>query len=302
MHRLLALDLNLLVTLMVLLDEGSVTGAARRLGVTQSAVSHKLKRLREEFDDPLFVSGKHGLIATERALALAEPLRDALDRLAATVADEQPFDPATAERQFVLSGADIFEFIGLPRVLELIAREAPKLSLVVTARQLDLYERMERGEVHFAFGPGFPAKAGLRQQKLAEEPFVVMGRADHPLLRRKLSLDAYLKAEHVLIAPQGRPGGFVDDALARLGKARRVAVQVGHFAPAPFLVARTDLLLTAPISLFRQAAEHLALRMRPVPLELPPAPTLVAWHERLDRDPGHRWFRAAVRRFMFSTA
>lgn len=297
-HRLsLDLDLNLLVTLAILLEEGSVTRAARRLGITQSAVSHKLKRLRELLGDPLFVAGKQGLVPTERALALGKPLREALEQVVATVAEDPPFDPATAQKQFVISGADIFEFVGLPRVLELIAAEAPLISLVVTSRQLDLFERMERGEVHFAFGPTFPDRAGLRQIKLFDEPFVVIGRADHPLLRKKLTLDAYLGAEHVLISPQGRPGGFVDDALARLGKTRRVAVQVGHFATAPFLVARSDLLLTAPASLAREASCHLALRQRPVPLELPPAPSLMAWHERFDRDPGHQWFRTALRRW-----
>lgn len=296
MQRLLTLDLNLLVALAILLEEGSVTGAARRLGITQSAVSHKLKRLREQLDDPLLVPGTRGLVPTERALALAQPLRDALEQLAATVAGDQPFDPATASHEFVLSGADLFEFVGLPQVLEFVAAEAPKLSLIVISRQLDVFDRMERGEIHVAFGPRFPERAGLRQLKLFDEPFVVIGRAEHPLLRRKLSLDAYLRAEHLLISPQGRPGGFVDDALARLGKSRRVAVQVGHFATAPFLVARSDLLLTAPVSLAREAAKHLALRQRPVPLELPPAPALMAWHERFDREPAHRWFRTALHR------
>ena len=135
---------------------------------------------------------------------------------------------------------------------------------------------------------------GLRQRTLFTEPFVVMARVKHPLLRRKLSLETYLSAGHMLISPQGRPGGFVDDALARIGKSRRVVLRVGHFTPAPFLVARSELLLTAPESLWREASRYLELSKRPVPLELPQAPSVLAWHERFDRDPAHRWFRAAV--------
>lgn len=292
------LDLNLLATLDVLLVEGSVTAAARRLGITQPAVSHKLRRLREVLGDPLFVAGPRGLVPTERAVALARPLRLALEQLGAALGEPRPFDPATAQQAFTLSGADLFEFAGLPRLLAVLAAEAPGVTLAVQPRQPDLFERMERGEVHFGFGPGFSERAGLRQLKLEDEPFVVMARAGHPLLRRPLTLERYLDADHLLIAPNGRPGGFVDDALARLGRTRRVALRVAHFAPAPFLVAQSDLLLTAPRSLGRAAAEHVALSKRPLPLDVPPAPSRLAWHERFDRDPGHAWLRAAIRRFM----
>ncbi len=294
------LDLNLLAMLDVLLVEGSVTAAARRLGITQPAVSHKLRRLREVLGDPLFVTGPRGLVPTERAVALARPLRLALEQLSAALGEPRPFDPATAHQAFAMSGADLFEFAGLPRLLAFLATEAPRLTLAVHPRQSDLFERMERGEVHFAFGPGFPERAGLRQLKLADEPFIVMARNGHPLLRRPLTLERYLDADHLLIAPNGRPGGYVDDALARLGKTRRVTLRVAHFAPAPFLVAKSDLLLTAPRTLARAAAEHVALVQRAVPLDLPPAPSRLAWHERFDRDPGHAWLRAAIRRFMAS--
>lgn len=298
MQRLMGLDLNLLLTLEILLEEGSVTGAARRLGVTQPAVSHKLRRLREALHDELLVTGPRGLVPTERARSIAAPLRAALEQLAATLADEEPFDPHTAEYDFILTGADMFEYTALPYILEFISTEAPGVTLTVMPRRNDIFDRMERGEIHYALGPLFPARAGLRQVKLFEEPLVVMGRHKHPAFRGGLTLPKYLAAEHALVAPEGRPGGFVDDALTKLGHRRRVVVRVAHFTPAPHLIARTDLLLTAPQSLAREAARTLPISQRPLPISLPQVSNLMAWHERFERDPAHRWFRDATRRYV----
>lgn len=298
MQSLIGLDLNLLLALEILLEEGSVTGAARRLGVTQPAVSHKLRRLREALDDELFVPGPRGLVPTERARSLAAPLRAALEQLAATLADEDPFDPRTAQHNFIMTGADLFEFAGLPYLLDLMASDAPGVTLTVVPRNNETLDRMERGEVHYAFGVSFPSRAGLRQVKLFDEPLVVIGRRNHPAFRGGLTLAKYLAADHVLVAPGGRPGGIVDDALATLGHARRVVIRVAHFTPAPSLVARSNLLLTAPESLGREAAKSLAVSRRPVPLDLPRVPSLMAWHERFERDPAHRWFREATRRYI----
>lgn len=298
MRRLLTLDLNLLVALDALLEEGSVTAAARRVGVTQPAMSHKLRRLREELGDPLFVSGQGGLVPTQRALEMAGPLRRALQDLARTVVGDKPFDPKTAKGRFVIATADLFEFTIVPYVLEFFGAEAPGAELVVEPQRDDMFARMERGEVHFAVGPRFPERAGLRRVKLIEETFAVIARAQHPLMRGRLTLAKYLRARHLLIAPRGRPGGIVDGVLSGMGKSRHVALQLGHFAPAPFIVARSDLLLTAPKALADEASKYVALVCKPVPLELPIVPYFMAWHERFDRDPAHRWFRDRPRRYL----
>ncbi|MEM7155842.1 MAG: LysR family transcriptional regulator [Myxococcota bacterium] len=297
MQGLIGLDLNLLLALEMLLEEGSVTGAARRLGVTQPAVSHKLRRLREALNDELFVAGPRGLVPTERARAIAGPLRQALEQLVTTLADEEPFDPRHSEYEYVVTGADLFELVGLPYVLDFVAEEAPGITVTVVRRRVDMYQRMERGEIHFAFGHEFPSRAGLRQVKLFDEPFVVMGRPEHPAFRGPLTLEKYLAADHVLVAPEGAPGGFVDDALEKQGLTRRVAVRVAHFAPAPHLVARRDLLLTGPESLGIESAKTLPIELRPVPIELPRTPSYLGWHERFERDPAHRWFRQQTQRF-----
>ncbi len=298
MKRLLELDLNLLVALHILLDERSVTTAARRLGVTQPAASHKLRRLRESLDDPLLVPGARGLVPTERALALEGPLRESLAMLADAVVDPTPFDPRTAENTFVLGGADLFEYAVLPRLFAFLRELAPKVSLVVKPRRNDVCEFLERGDAHFAFGPRFEPRPGIRRLKLGEESFVVIGRSKHPAFRRGLTLDKYLAAEHILVSPGGATGGVVDTVLAGMNRSRRVAIQVAHFAPAPGLAAHSDLLLTAPASLAKRASQQLALSVRPPPLELPKTTTLLAWHERFDKDPAHRWLRDTARRFV----
>ncbi|MEM9458455.1 MAG: LysR family transcriptional regulator [Myxococcota bacterium] len=296
-----ALDLNLLYAFAVVMEEGSVTAAAKRLGVTQPAISHKLRRLREALDDELLVTGGTGLVPTARAVAMAKPLRLALQNLATAVADDEPFDPQSVEHEFVISTADLFEFAVLPQILEFLHAEAPGIRIAVVSRRRDMLEGMRQGTIHFAMGPSFPAHPGLRQSKLTEEPFVVMARKRHPAFRGGLTLERYLEAEHLLIAPEGMPGGIVDRVLATQERSRRVVSRVGHFAPAPFLVADSDLLLTAPRSLAVAAARYVEISTRPVPLPLSPTPTMLVWHERFDRDPAHRWFRDAARRFVALT-
>ncbi|MGH1348463.1 MAG: LysR family transcriptional regulator [Nannocystales bacterium] len=296
MPTLAALDLNLLHAFAVMMEERSVTAAAKHLGVTQPAMSHKLRRLRDALGDELFVTAGKQWVPTERAAAMAQPLRQAMAGLADLIADEAPFDADVAEHEFVIAAADLFEFSALPGVLDFISNEAPGIRLAVASARQDTLVGMRQGKIHFAFGPGFDAAPGLRQTKLGEEPFVVIGRKRHPAFRGGLTLERYLDAEHMLIAPEGRPGGVVDNLLAKRGLARNVVYRGGYFATAPFLVARSDMLLTAPKSLATAAAEYLEISTRPVPFPIGMTSAVMAWHERFDREPAHRWFRETARR------
>lgn len=295
MPTLAALDLNLLHAFTVMMEERSVTGAAKRLGVTQPAMSHKLRRLREALSDELFVTGGNQWVPTERAVAMAEPLRLAMASLADVLADDAPFDPNVADNEFVIAAADLFEFSALPHVLNIISSRAPGIRLATASPRQDVLTGMRQGRIHFAFGPGFEAAPGLHQTKLGEEPFVVIGRKRHPAFRGGLTLERYLQADHMLIAPSGRPGGIVDSVLAKRGLSRHVAYRCGYFAPAPFLVVKSDMLLTAPQSLATAAAEVLDFATGPVPLPLPNTSVFMAWHERFAREPAHRWFREIAR-------
>lgn len=284
------LDLNLLVALRALLRERSVTQAARRLGITQPAMSHKLRRLREELADPLFVPAGRGLAPTPRALAIESPLNEALEALERAVQREE-FDPASAQRTFRVGTSDYGEAKVLPVAVRRIQRAAPGISIQTHPVGPNVGTALERGELHIAIGAGMPTPKGAKRVTLLEEGFVVLARRGHPHLANGLDLATYAKCDHVVVAPRGAPGTFVDAALTRMGKARRIVARVRSFLSAPFVVATSEALLTAPSGLAALLAESLDLDVYEPPLPLAPVPIWMIWHPRFHDDPGHRWLR-----------
>ncbi|MEM9069212.1 MAG: LysR family transcriptional regulator [Myxococcota bacterium] len=301
------LDLNLLVALDAMLEERSVTGAARRLGLTQSAMSHKLKRLRDALGDPLFASGRHGLLPTPRSQSLERPLRRALYDIAAALRTEEGFDPLTSRREITVAASDLLELSILPRLLASLGVDAPRMRLTFRQRTPASSAALRTGDLDLLIQPGSQSvpgielqeTAGIQRRHLADEDFRVVARADHPALggRKRLTLKRYLDAAHVLVTPGGGPTGVADHVLSRLGHARHVALRVPHFAAAPILVARTDLLLTCPTGLAEAAAEIVPLRVFRAPFELPQTRVFMYWHERFQQDPAHRWIREYVATF-----
>lgn len=289
-------DPGLLVALDALLTERNVTRAAHRLGLTQSAVSHKLRALREQLGDPLLVSGKGGLIATERAEAIAPALRKALLDLTVATSMGSEFDPRGSTRAFRISTADYGELTAIPRVIAVIEHEAPDVDLAIEPPYPDLAERLSDGRLDAAVGPAIPMPAGILRSRLVNEGFEVVVRAGHPVARRRWTLARYLELRHLVIAPRGRPGSTVDDVLASRGQVRRVAMRVASFVAAPFVVAATDLCLTAPSGLISTLAPQLGLVVRATPLEIPGVDTFLYWHARTDKDPAHRWLRQVINR------
>jgi DNA-binding transcriptional LysR family regulator len=294
MH-LASLDLNLIVALDALLSERSVTRAAERIGITQSAMSHALARLRVVTDDELLVRGSGGMVPTPRALALAPPIRRALDEVHGALRSPAAFDPKTARLRVRVATSDYSELILLPRLMRRLEREAPLVELRILAHIDDAPGLLSSGEVDLVIAPlrHRDNAPGVFAQKLFEESFVCVVRKGHPLADRKLTLTRYTSAAHALIAPSGQAGSFVDDALAKLGTSRRVALTVPHFLVAPHVVATTDLILTL-------AARVASLLSRPlglVVLEPPPELRLhgfvisALWHERTHGDPAHKWVR-----------
>lgn len=286
------IDANLLVALDALLDERSVTRAAQRLHVTQSAMSHKLRQLREQLGDELLVRGRNGMVLTERAQAMAEPLRQAVVELHRAIAPSAAFDPATARRRFVVSSSDYGELVAMPAMLAHLGRAAPGIDIVIEAPTSDLHSRLESGRLDLAIGPPMAAPTGILRRKLYIEGFLVALRAGHPRAGKRLDLASYVALDHLLIAPRDDGAGPVDRALEALGLERRVALRMPHFAAAPFIAAATDLALTAPAGLLRAASRYVALRLYPPPVSVPEVPIFLYWHERVDRDPAHRWLRS----------
>jgi DNA-binding transcriptional LysR family regulator len=294
-ERLAALDLNLLLALSVLLEEGSVTAAARRLGLTQSAVSHKLARLREQLGDELLVRGARGTEPTLRARALRQPLAEAIDALERALGQGPSFDPARARRSFVVASTGYCEFVTLPPIMRLLRREAPGVELIIRQLSSQPERLVSAGEVDLAIATLTDDAPGVIRRKLFSDRFVCLVREGHPDLRRgALDLPAYLRLPHALVAPRGHRRGRVDTALERKGLRRQVVLFVPDFFAVARVIAETDLVLTIPARIAQALQSMLSLRLVPPPLDLPPFDTHLAWHERHQHDPAHLWLRRTV--------
>lgn len=288
------LDVQLLLALDALLRERQVTRAAQRLGLTQSAMSHALRRLREVFADPLFVRTPRGVLPTPRAAQLAEPLARVLAELERLAAHPAAFDPARLQRRMALVTSEYVDVVLLPQLLAQLVHKAPLLDLEIRGASFELESALEEGRVDVALGIFPQLSPRVMQQRLFDDRLVCLLRRGHPAARRRLSLQRFAELPHVQIAPRGAPGGPVDEALSRLGRQRRVAVRIGSFLSALQLVARSDLVLTAPERLVHALLGELPLRVLEPPLELPRFAIYQVWHERRQEDPAHAWLRGAL--------
>lgn len=287
------LDLNLLAVLEVLLETHSVTATARRVGLTQSATSHALARLRAALGDPLLVRAGAAMVPTARATALAGPLRDALDGLRRAIAPPAPFDPRKARRTLRLASADYTEVLLVPALARRLAVVAPRIELRFVSATSDPARLVAAGEIDLFTGTATPdvVRGDLRWRTLLEERFVCLVRRGHPSARRGWTLEEFAALDHCLVSPRGQPGSIVDDLLAARGLARRVAVTTTHFLVAPFVVAGSDLVLTLPERVARRFAAHLPVRVLEPPVEVPRFTVGLVWHERQHADPVHAWLR-----------
>ncbi|MDN2487721.1 LysR family transcriptional regulator [Kosakonia sacchari] len=293
MVNLNRLDLNLLLTLDVLLREHNVTRAAQRLNLSQPSVSVQLARLREIFDDPLLLPGPRGMQPTVRADELREPLRQALEALERAVSPVSAFDPARASVTWRIAATDYTESAVLLPLLNTLRRDAPASRLAVFELNPGQIKRQaEQGDIDLFFHLPEGAPASLHQRLLFTERYVLAGRLGHPALKRRPSLKQFCQLEHVIVSPEG--GGFqaaTDDALAARGLTRNVVLSVPHFLFMLDVLARTDLVAVLPE---RLVANTGALQVVDPPLDLPGFDMLMLWHERLHRDPGHKWLRQQV--------
>lgn len=297
MHRLhlASLDLNLLVALDALLRERHVTRAARSIGLSQSAMSHALGRLREAFDDPLLVRGASSMVPTPRAEHLEAPLREILDATEALVAAQPELDPRGLRRLFNIGSEGFLATLLVPPLMRRLREQAPGVDLDVAPRApRDVAGELERNEIDLALGVFSRAPAAMRIQTLFEERYAVVVRRDHPRVKRRLTLKQYLELPHALIGVGPRGGGPVDSALAARGAERRVMLRIGSFLAAPLIVAQSDLLLTLPERLARMFTGVAPLVVHRPPIELRAFPAVQMWHERRQRDPAHAFLRRLV--------
>ena len=286
-------DLNLLVTLEALLEEKSVTRAAVRLGISQPAASRALGRLRALFADALLVDGSGGYGLSTRAEAILPALRSTLVGIGEMLL-ASPFDPATATGQVRLLMPDLQAAALVPHLLTRLANEAPALDLDIVAPSASWINALENDVAVAIVGLIDEAPAGIRRRRLYEEGLVTLMRAEHPAATQALSLDRFLALDHIVVSVTGLGLAPVDEALARMGRTRRVRLRVPNFFAAVEIAARSDLVMTLPSSLARTAAGMRRFVALPPPLDLGSFAMSLAWHARYQDAPRHMWLRRAI--------
>jgi DNA-binding transcriptional LysR family regulator len=289
---LAAADLNLLVTLDALLTERSVSRAALRLSLTQSAVSRALSRLRATFGDELFVRTGHGMRPTRLALELAAPLRRTLGALEGLLTSAVAFAPRAAERRFRVSGVDYAVLTLVAPLARRLEALAPKVDLYVQPLSTTPERELETGDLDLLLAPRQAAGASIVWTTVHDDHYVGVVWREHRSTR--LTTKDYASAAHVLVSPWGRPGGIVDDVLAARGLLRRVAIQVPSFSLLPDVLVGTQRVATVPERMARRLCELHPLRAAELPVEIPSFTMCMGWHEVHRNDPAHQWLRAEV--------
>jgi len=293
MSNLRTIDLNLLKVFDALLDEGSVTRAAARLSLTQPAVSGSLTRLRESFNDPLFVRTRRGIVPTTHALALAAQVKRVLSEVEAML---QPasFDPALATLTISIAATDYAQRAVLVPFLAVLRARAPGIRVSVLPANPQLVQtQLERGELDLALMTPETTSPDLHSQVLFEEHYVCALREGHPYASpTRLSLARFCALDHAIVSYSGGAfRGATDEALARVGRARRVSLSVPCFLVLPEILRTSDLIAVAPSRLI--AGSPGLVSMAP-PVDIAGFTKIVTWHDRTHNDPAHAWVRAVL--------
>lgn len=298
--NLQAIDLNLLVAFEALMDERNVTRAARRVGLSQPAMSNALTRLRRTFGDPLLVRTPSGMTPTPAAQSLMEAVREALSQLRSALEDKPAFNPAASKRAFHVLTSDYAEIVLLAPLVGKLREQAAGVSLRIH-RPPNVFQPPSRTALSDSFDLAigfFPdalsLDASVRSEVLFEEDNVCIAAADHPSIKSRITIRQYAAARHAAVFYKSEGPGVIDTLLAQKALTRQLAVLAPHFASVPFIVAESDLIATVPRRLAMRFRKELKLQVLPVPFTLPPFRLAMLWHERVDSDPAHAWLRGLV--------
>ncbi|MFN3594617.1 MAG: LysR family transcriptional regulator [Thiobacillaceae bacterium] len=286
------LDLTLLLVFLGLLRHRKALDVAAELGLTQSAISQSLKRLRDIFGDELFLRRPHGMEPTATALALEAPVAAAVEALRGALGAARAFDPATATGLVRVAALDAEQAVLIPPLTARLRARAPGLTLtVLPVGRAAAMEALAEGHADLALGYVWDTPETICSERLYDEGFLVAGRPEVLPHAPKLDLDTYCAADHVLISPGGDLRGVVDDQLAAMGRARRVVLGLPAFLPALAAVAAARALVTLPARVAQAFAPGFGLVTAPPPLAVRRFPVSAFWHRRNDADPQTIWMR-----------
>ena len=285
-------DLNLFVVMNAIYTEGSLTKAAEVVGITQPAVSNALARLRDKFDDELFIRTGSGMVPTHKTENIISDVQNALNLMQRSINEPGEFNPTSSERVFRISLGDISEGRILPYLLEYINKNSPGIVIesYYTDRK-DIVHSLATNELNFAVDPIIPRSKDVTTQKVFSDNFVCAHRANHPLTKlKKFDLDALLDLKFINISNRKRGPAFIDTELAKLQLQRNIVLRAQHFLVTPEIVRNTDLVLVCS----RSFAKKHGLNFKELPLDLPPVEQYLIWHNSDDNDGSHIWMRELI--------
>jgi DNA-binding transcriptional LysR family regulator len=295
MRDIVDIDLNLLVVFHQMFQARHVSTVAKRLGVSQPTVSNALARLRRTFGDELFVRTAQGMQPTPYAQQISEPIAYALASVTQALNQEERFDPASSERRFVIAMTDVGEVHFMPALVERCGRIAPHVGISsVRASAVDWQQEMETGQIDLAIGAFADVAQSLYHRRLFSQNYVTMFRKGHRFGERKVDLKEFLGAQHLFVTSRESPYDQINARLEKAGIARSVHFQVPHFTAVPYIISATDMVVTVPSKLAKQACGPFGLSFIQPPLRLPALHTNIFWHRRYNQDTGNQWLRGLI--------
>ena len=282
-------DLNLFIAFDVIYTEKNLTKSGQVLGITQPAVSNALARLRDLFNDELFIRTSRGMIPTPVANQLIGDIRNALSLIQNTISVSEKFDPSTAEMTFKISIGDTSEYRLLPLLIKQLAEIAPKVKVetYLTARK-DAPRELASGAIDFSIDPPLQSDQHLKHEKIYQEDYVMIVREDHPILKKqKITIEDYLELSHIHISNRKTGMGHVDMTLYKLGLTRDIYLRAQHFLVAPYIVEQSDMAITTT----KGFAVDRNLSWRELPFDIDPLVLHLYWHENNDNESSSKWMR-----------
>lgn len=289
------IDLNLLVVFKAIYEQKNISKVAIDLGLSQPTISHALKRLRETFEDELFIRSKNIMIPTNKATHIGPFIIEKLEELEVGLFETKQWDPKTAKNSFNLSGTSYDSTIWFPKLSKIISKKAPNLELNFKGILLEKYfERMSNGEVDISFGVNLPRQPSFSKHTLAECNFSLIAKKSSYKGVKSIDLEHYLSKKHALFTPTEKPGSIVDDILKKMKKERKIAVRTPYLDSIPLLICEGDFLSIVPDFYAKRMEKYFPIKAFDPPFKFKKVKHQMIWHKSLDKSPEHLWLRSLI--------
>lgn len=293
--KLSDIDLNLFVVFDAIYTEGNLTRAGEIIGITQPAVSNSLSRLRNLFDDPLFVRTAEGMVPTPVAQNIIGSVRQALGLIRSSVQESESFDPTVSDKRFRISMNDLSQAILLPRLFRSLKAAAPQVAIdCYQVHRRDMSIELASGNLDLAIDVSLTPDPQIKQLPLYTHPYVCVVRQDNDIVGETLDIDTYLQLKHIHISSRRGGLGHVDLALGKMGRKREIALRTQNYLSTPQMAATSDFAITVPLIFAEFLARSVPVKYLDLPFEVPHLESFLYWHESTDKDQANIWIRELI--------